>query len=109
MPFRKIINKSHRKVSRMRRITGVYRLEVQSDMSVFSTKLCELCPSNLLSGSPPPPLPHSQSQSTETVNCCEGWERVLSYVKDHILQELNTRFFTSFRTYTVATPPLTKT
>jgi hypothetical protein len=41
----------------------VYRLKIQSVMLVFSTQLCELLPSNLLSCSPPTPPP-SQSQST---------------------------------------------
>jgi hypothetical protein len=37
----------------------VYRQEIQSVMLVFSTQLCELLPSPLLSGStlPPPPFP----------------------------------------------------
>ncbi len=42
----------------------VYRLEIQSVMLVFSTQLCELLPLYLLSGSPSPPIPPSQSQHT---------------------------------------------
>ncbi len=34
----------------------VYRLEIQSIMLVFSTPLVNHCPSNLLTGSAPPPL-----------------------------------------------------
>jgi hypothetical protein len=35
----------------------VYRLEIQSVMLVFSTPLVNLCPSNLLTGSPTPLSP----------------------------------------------------
>jgi hypothetical protein len=63
-------------------------------MLVFSTQLCELLPSNILSVSPPPPLPPSQRQSTEyTVQGVGGG--VLSCFGDHILQEYNTLFLTS--------------
>jgi hypothetical protein len=41
-----------------------YRLEILSVMLAFSTLLCELLHLNLPSGSPPPPLPPSQSQIT---------------------------------------------
>jgi hypothetical protein len=46
----------------------VYRLEIQSVLLVFSThSFVNYCPSTLLSGSPPPPLPPSQSKSTASV------------------------------------------
>jgi hypothetical protein len=78
----------------------------------FRLSFVNYYPSNLISGSPPTPLPISQSQSTEytqTVSSCEEvrwW--VLSCVEDHILQEFNTLFLTRFRTYK-ALPPQTKT
>jgi hypothetical protein len=47
----------------------VNRLEIRSVMLIFSTQLCELCPSNLLSSSPssPTPLPCVQVQKMPTV------------------------------------------
>jgi hypothetical protein len=65
----------------------VYRLEIQSFMLVFSTQLCEIFPSNLLSSFHLPPCPPSLSQSTVVQTVC-GWEGggVLSRVGDHIPQ-----------------------
>jgi hypothetical protein len=37
-----------------------------------------------------------------------GWV-VVSPLEDHILQEFNTLYLTSFRTYKIARPPQTKT
>ncbi len=69
----------------------------------FWLSFVNYCPSNLLSGSPPPPLPKVN------VKVC-GWEGmgggVLSCVGDHILQEFNTLYLTRFRTYKIALPPL---
>jgi hypothetical protein len=71
--------------------------------------LCTVAPllyllSDLL---PPPPLPNVQY--IQTVCDCEGvgWG-VLKCTVDHILQEFYTLFLTRFRTYTIASPPLTK-
>jgi hypothetical protein len=75
----------------------VYRLEIQSVMLVVLTQLCELLPSNLLSGSPLRPLPPSKIKSTvmyiQTVCGWEGVGRVLSCVR--IMQEFNILFLTS--------------
>jgi hypothetical protein len=59
---------------------------------VFATRFVNYCPSNLLPGS-----------------VCD-WEGVggVSCVGDHILQDVNTRFLTTFRTNKIATPPQTK-
>ncbi len=43
--------------------------EIQSVMLVFRLRFVNYCPSNLLSGSPPPSLPLSQSQSTVYTDC----------------------------------------
>ncbi len=77
---------------------GVYRLEIQSVMLVFSTQLCELLPPNLLSGylTHPSPLPKSQS-TVYTDSVWLGGGVVLSCVGDHIL--FNTLFLTRFRTH----------
>jgi hypothetical protein len=51
-------------------IIRYYRLEIQSVMLVFSNQLYDYCPSNLLSGSPPPtppPLPCVKVQYIQTV------------------------------------------
>ncbi len=82
-------------------------MEIHIVMFVFSTQLCELLRSNVLSGSPlsTPPLPCVKVQHIQTV--C-GWE-VLSPVGDHILQEFNTLYLIRFRTYKIARPPQTKT
>jgi hypothetical protein len=73
------------------------------------------CPSNLLSGLPPPPLtpfPKSKYSTVYQPVCGSegvGGGGVLSFVGDHILQEFNTLFLTRFRTYTIALPPQKKT
>jgi hypothetical protein len=41
-------------------------------MLVFSTQLCELLPSNLLYGSPPPPLPSVNKNTVYTYTVCKG-------------------------------------
>jgi hypothetical protein len=77
----------------------------------FDPPFVNCCPSNLLSGStPPPPLPASLCQSTAIQTVC-GWEGVgvLSPVGGHILQKCNTLYLTRFRTYKIAIPPQTKT
>ncbi len=68
--------------------------------------LCTVAPllyllSDLL---PPPPFPNEQY--TQTVCDCGGG--VLKCTVDHILQEFYTLFLTRFRTYKIASPPLTK-
>jgi hypothetical protein len=63
-----------------------YRLESQSCW-YFRPSCVNYCPSNLLSGSPPQPLPPSQSQSTvytDSVLLGGGGGGVLSFVGDHI-------------------------
>ncbi len=60
----------------------------------FRPSFVNCCPSNLLSGSHPPTS--SQSQSTSIYRQCvagTGWG-VLSWVGDHILQEINTLYLT---------------
>ncbi len=75
----------------------VYRLEIQSVMLVFSTPLLNCCPSTYSLTSPtPPPLPKVNVQYIQTVCGCGGGG-VLSCVVDHILQEFNTLFLTTFR------------
>jgi hypothetical protein len=49
----------------------VYRLEIQSVMLVFRPSFVNYCPTNHLSGSPPPPLPCVKIQYLQTI--C-GWE-----------------------------------
>jgi hypothetical protein len=88
---------------------------------IFSTQLvnccpyvqrnytCVLLPLYLLSDLPPPPP--SQSKCTLYTDSVWLWgvgEGVLSCVVDHILQEFNTLFLTTFRTYKIAIPPQTK-
>jgi hypothetical protein len=67
----------------------------------FRPSLVNYCPSNLLSGSPPPPLPpFPKSKYCVNRQCVAGWGwEVLSCVGDHILQEFNTLFLTRFGTY----------
>ncbi len=79
-------------------------------MLVFSTQLCELWPSNLLSGSSLA-FPPSLCQSTVHTDSVwlGGGEEVLSPVGDHILQVFNTLCLTIFSTYKIARPPQTKT
>ncbi len=54
---------------------------------------------------PPPPFPKVKVPYIQTVYV----GGLLSCVGDHILQQFNTLFLTRFRTYTIATPPQTKT
>ncbi len=86
----------------------VYRLEIQSVMSVFSTPLVNCCPSTSSLTSPIPPPSQSKSTSVQTVCGCRG-RGVLSCVVDHILQEFNTLFLIRFGIYKIATPPQAKT
>jgi len=68
------------------------------------------CPSNLLSGSPPqplPPFPKSKYRIYRQRVAGRGWG-VMSCVGGYILQEFNTLFLTRFRTYKIASPPQTK-
>ncbi len=88
----------------------VCRLEIQSIMLVFSTQLVNFCPSNLLSASPPqplPPFPKSKYRIYRQRVAGRGWG-VMSCVGDYILQEFNTLFLTRFRTYKIARPPQIK-
>jgi hypothetical protein len=62
----------------------------------FRPSFVDYCPSNLLSGSPPP-LPCVKVQYLQTVLSWNG-VGVLSPVGDHILQEFSTLFMTRFRT-----------
>ncbi len=64
--------------------------------------------SNLLSGSPPPPLPVSKYSLCRQCVAGRGW-MLLSPVGDHILQEFNTMYLTRFRACKTARPPQTKT
>jgi hypothetical protein len=77
----------------------VYRLEIQSVMLAFSSKLCELLPlsPSLWFTSPPPPCVKLQK-------VCD-WEGlgVSSPLGDHML------YLTRFRTYKIARLPQTKT
>jgi hypothetical protein len=65
-------------------------LVIQSVMLVFRTNFVKYCPSNLLSGSSPLPLPPSLCKSSVYTYRQTG--RVLSPVGDHILQEFNTPY-----------------
>jgi hypothetical protein len=59
----------------------------------------------------PSPLPKVNVQYIQTVCGCGrgmGGGGVLSCVVDHILQEFNTLFLITFRTYQIATPPHAK-
>jgi hypothetical protein len=98
----------------------VYSL-VQSVMLYFRPCFVNCCPSNLLSGStlPPPPTFPLLKYSIQYIDSVwmggdgggggreGGW--LLSPVRDHILLEFKTLYLTRFRTYKIATPPLTKT
>jgi hypothetical protein len=84
----------------------VYRLEIQSVMSVFSTQLCELLPpySSLWFNSPPLPPTCFKVQNILAVRMWlggGGGRGVLRTVGDHILQEFNTLYLTRFRTYKI--------
>jgi hypothetical protein len=85
----------------------VCRLEIQS------VSFVSYCPYNLLSGSPPPPLPLFQKSKYNYIQTVFCWVGVggggLSYGGDHILQKFNTLFLIRFRTSKIATPPQTKT
>ncbi len=88
---------------------------------VFSTQLVNCCPHgrrkyNLLvywctSASTGPSLwPPSPSPPSLYVQCVTvgGWGGVLKCTVDHILHEFYTLFLTRFRTYKIASSPLTK-
>jgi hypothetical protein len=77
----------------------------------FRPSSVNYCFSNLLSGSPSPPLTPSQSQSavySDGVWLGEGGG-VLSCVGDHILQVFNAQHLTRFRTYNIARQSRTET
>ncbi len=79
-------------------------------MLVFSTQLCVLlyCPSNLLSGLPPP-FPKSKYCIHEYRQyVAGGGGGGLSCVGNHIMQVVITLFLTRSRTYKIDTPPKTK-
>ncbi len=73
----------------------VYRLERPWVMLLFSIQLCSYCPSNILSRSPPPPLPPSLAGGRGVVWC---WD----------VLEFNTLHLTGNRTYKIALPPKQK-
>ena len=89
----------------------VHRLEIQlvCHVGIFDPS-CELLSLYLLSDLPHPSPPAKVNvQYIQTVCGCGGEGRgVLSWVVDHILQEFNTLFLTSFRTYKIPTSPQTK-
>ncbi len=74
----------------------------------FWPSFVSYCPSNLLSGSPPPsPLCKVKNSTVHILQTVCGWEGMrgmLSCVEDHILQE----FLTRFRTYKIYLSPQTK-
>ena len=85
---------------------------------VFSTQLVnccppwmgstvECCPSTVPSLWPPPPSPPSQCTVYARVCDCGGGG-VLKCTVDHILQEFYTLFLIRFKTYKIASPPITK-
>ncbi len=102
-----------------------YRLEIHSLMVCIFDTACELLPPwtkelylctvapllYLLSDLPPLSLPKLNTQNIQTVCGCgggvEGRWNVL-WTVDHILQEFYTLLLTRFRTYKIASPPLTK-
>ncbi len=77
----------------------------------FRPSFVNYCPCNLLSGSPPQPLPRFPKSKYIICRQCvagRGWGEVLSCAGDHILQEFNTLFLTRFRNYKTALPPKTE-
>jgi hypothetical protein len=72
----------------------------------FRPSYVNYCPSNLLSCSPPPPLPTSKYRICTKSVWLEGGGggAMLSCVGDHIPQEFNTIYLTRFRTYKTALP-----
>ncbi len=74
----------------------------------FRPSFVNYCPSNLLTGSPPPSIPVSKYSIYRQCVVGRGW-RVLSPVGDHILQQFKTLYLTRFRTYKIARPPQTIT
>ncbi len=77
----------------------------------FRPRFVNYCPSNLLFGSPPPPLPPFSKLKYSIYRQCVAGRGggVLSCVGDHILQEFTNLFQTRFRTYKCALPHQTKT
>ncbi len=87
---------------------------------VFSTQLVNCCPHGrrnytcvllplyLFSNLPPPPLPKLNVQLYTDWGLWGEGGGILNRVVDHILQEFYTMFLTRFRTYKIASPPLTK-
>jgi hypothetical protein len=70
--------------------------------------LCTIAPLRyLLSDLLPPPPPSQCTEYTDSV-LLWGGGGVLKCTVDHILQEFGTLFLTRFRTYKIASPPLTK-
>ena len=98
-----------------------YRLEIHSLMVGIFDPACEMLPpwtkelygtcvllplycTFSLTSSPLPPFP-MYSKYRQCVTVGGG---VLKCIVDHILQEFYTLFLTRFRTYKIASPPLTK-
>ncbi len=74
----------------------------------FRPSFVNYCPSNLLSGSPPPPFPCVKKYGINIqFVAVRGW-RLLGPVGDHILQEFNTLYLKRFRTYKTARALQTK-
>jgi hypothetical protein len=68
-----------------------------------------MLPLYLLSDLPLYPLPTLNVQYLQTVcGCGEVGRGVLNCVVDNLMQEFYTLFLTRFRTYKIASPPLTK-
>jgi hypothetical protein len=95
-------------------LIGVYRLEIHSVMLAFSTSFVNYCLSNLLSGSPPPPLPlfpkAKYSIYRQCVQCVagRGWGGVKLCCRPYSAR-FNTLFLNRFRTYKIVFPSQTKT
>ncbi len=70
----------------------------------FLPSFVNYCPSNLLSGSPPP-FPKSKYKIYRKECGWEGVGRCWIVLGDHILREFNTLFLTRFRTYKIAYHP----
>jgi hypothetical protein len=71
----------------------------------FRPSFVNYCPSNFLSGSPPPPPSLCQSTIYTDRVWLGGDGGVLRCVGDHILQEFNTLWLTTFRTEEISYHP----
>ena len=71
----------------------------------FRPNFVNYCPSNLYSDSPPhPTFPCVKVQYIQTVCGWDGgWGGVLRCIGEHILQEFNTVYLTTFSTYKTVT------